>query len=129
MIVRKRYSNTTDILEALTELLSDERKQMKNSIADIADGGDVTWEVDDLIKHQETIRVLERLRFLVQAMIAKDRSFEEVAGEIELRTAKAALEKLSFRNTINSTSNASNMRNVAELEAYGFVSALIFELD
>ena len=129
MIVRKRYSNTTDILEALTELLSDERKQMKNSIADIADGGDVTWEVDDLIKHQETIRVLERIRQVVQAMIAEERSFEEVAEEIELRTAKAALSKLSFRNTINSTSNASNMRNVAELEAYGFVSALIFELD
>lgn len=128
MIVRKRYSNTTDILEALTELLSDERKQMKNSIADIADGGDVTWEVDDLIKHQETIRVLERIRQVVQAMIAEERSFEEVAEEIELRTAKAALSKLSFRNTINSTSNASNMRNVAELEAYGFVSALIFEL-
>ena len=128
MIVRKFYSNTTDILEALTELLSDERKQMKNSIADIADGGDVTWEVDDLIKHQETIRVLERIRQVVQAMIAEERSFEEVAEEIELRTAKAALSKLSFRNTINSTSNASNMRNVAELEAYGFVSALIFEL-
>ena len=128
MIVRKRYSNTTDILEALTELLSDERKQMKNSIANIAETYDVTWEVDDLIKHQETIRVLERTKQMVQAMIAKELSFEEVAKEIELRTAKAALEKLSFRNTINSTSNASNMRNVAELEAYGFVSALIFEL-
>ena len=129
MIVRKRYSNTTDILEALTELLSDERKQMKNSIANIAETYDVTWEVDDLIKHQETIRVLERTKQMVQAMIAKELSFEEVAKEIERRTAKAALEKLSFRNTINSTSNASNMRNVAELEAYGFVSALIFELD
>ena len=128
MTVRKRYSNTTDILEALTEALSDERKQMKNSIADIADGGDVTWEVDDLIKHQETVRVLERIRQVVQGMIAEELSFEEVAKEIELRTAKAALSKLSFRNTINSTSNASNMRNIAELEAYGFVSALIFEL-
>ena len=128
MIVRKFYSNTTDILEALTELLSDERRQMKNSIADIADGRDVTWEVDALIKHQETIRVLEKIRQVVQAMIAEERSFEEVAKEIELRTAKAALQELSFRNTINSTSNASNMRNVAELEAYGFVSALVFEL-
>ena len=128
MIVRKRYSNTTDILEALTEVLSDERRQMKNSIADIADGGDVTWEVDDLLKHQETIKVLERTKQMVQAMIDKEHTFEEVVKEVELRTVKAALEKLSFRNTINSTSNASNMRNVSELEAYGFVSALIFQL-
>lgn len=128
MIVRKRYSNTTDILEALTEVLSDERRQMKNSIADIADGVDVTWEIDDLLKHQETIKVLDRNKQMVQAMIDKEHTFEEVVKEVEFRTVKAALEKLSFRNTLNSTSNASNMRNVAELEAYGFVSALIFQL-
>ena len=129
MTVRNRYTNTTDILEALTEALSDERRQMKNSIAEIADGGDVTWEVDDLIKHQELIKVLSRLKPMVQGMIEEEKTFEEVAREIGLRTAKEALQKLSFRNTINSASNAFNMRNIAQLEALGFVSALIFNLD
>ena len=129
MTVRNRYTNTTDILEALTEALSDERRQMKNSIAEIADGGDVTWEVDDLIKHQELIKVLSRLKPMVQGMIEKEKTFEEVAREIGLRTAKEALQKLSFRNTINSASNAFNMRNIAQLEALGFVSALFFNLD
>ena len=129
MTVRNRYTNTTDILEALTEALSDERRQMKNSVAEIADGGDVTWEVDDLIKHQELIRVLSRLKPMVQGMIEEEKTFEEVAREIGLRTAKEALQKLSFRNTINSASNAFNMRNIAQLEALGFVSALIFNLD